>query len=290
MPACDGLGCQAADTISFAFGPAVGRIADAAVRVGQGMPAFWPLCAAMAGAVAASLAGVVVDRLPRMLGWHAEPAPGLGLSSPPSRCDSCGSRIPPLALVPVAGWIATRGRCETCFEPVPATYPIVEGATATASLVIAALLGPTFAALCACLLLWALVAVSWLDWRERVIPDGATVPLFFAGLLASPFEPDPWARGCGGFVAMGCMWVTFKLVSAVKDLDAMAMGDVALAAALGAWVGLCATPAFLLLSCAAYLAYAVPLRMRSGRVWVPMGPALSAGAMATILTGVRFTL
>ncbi len=291
MPPCgQGLGCQVLDVVTLATSSLVDPVGRTAAALGQDHPAFWPVAAALVGAVAASLSGLVVDRLPRILGWDAPPERALSLSHPPSRCDACGDRLSPLALIPVAGWVAARGRCESCFEPVPPVYPIVEGGTAVASIVVASVFGPSQGALCGCLLLWALVAASWLDWREKVIPDGFTVPMFFAGLLLSPFEPDAWARGSGALLAMGLAWVTFRIVSSVKDVDAMAVGDVALATAMGAWLGACAVPVFLILSSACYMAYAIPLRLRFGQVWVPMGPGLSAGFLVALLTGWRFAL
>jgi len=62
---------------------------------------------------------------------------------------------------------------------------------------------------------------------------------------------------------------------------------VTLASALGAWIGICAVPPFLLAGCFAYVAYAAPLRSR-GTVWVPMGPALCLGFAIVALSGLRF--
>lgn len=282
-----GAGCQALDTLRFALAPSLDGLAGAVRGVHDAVPLFWPLCAAVVGAIVASLAGLFVDRYPRMLGWHGEPEEGLGLARPASRCGSCGDRIPPLALVPVVGWLMSEGRCGSCFEPVPRVYPIVEAATSLASTLLVAALGPTPAALAACVLLWALVPVAWLDWREEVIPDGATVPLGLVGLLASPFEADAWSRGAGAAAATGLVWLAFKLVDLAVRKDAgdgqgaMSLGDVALGGAMGAWIGVCHVPSYLVASVLCYLAYAVPPRLRSGRVWVPMGPALAAGALVT---------
>ncbi len=50
----------------------------------------------LSGAVWASFCGVLAFRLPRVMGWAD--GPPTGLSDPPSSCDGCGARIPPLAI------------------------------------------------------------------------------------------------------------------------------------------------------------------------------------------------
>ena len=285
-----GIGCQIADTAGWLAAPLLESVGSAAERVSDHFPMFWPLVAGATGGVLASLFGMVLDRLPRIHGWHGKPEKGLTLYSPGSHCENCGAPVPGYALIPVIGWFLAKGQCEPCGSRVPAIYPAVEAAVAFLSMALATEFGPTFSAVTACLLLWTLTFVAWLDWKEKVIPDGITVPLAFAGLLLSPFEPDPWARIAGAAVAGGCVWVAFRLTTALKNEDAMAYGDVALACACGAWIGFCSAPAFLLASTVAYMAYAAPLRMRKGEIWVPMGPAIAAGALAIVASGIRIQI
>src|SRR5213075_2625201 len=72
------------------------------------------------GAVVGSFLNVVVWRLPR----------GESLVRPRSRCPRCETPIRPWHNVPVLAWLALRGRCADCAEPIPARYPLVEAATA----------------------------------------------------------------------------------------------------------------------------------------------------------------
>jgi leader peptidase (prepilin peptidase)/N-methyltransferase len=287
MEPCALSGCALREALWYAFQPALSALGGRVDDVAYAAPWFLPLVAGVVGAAMASLIGVVVVRLPRMRGWNGRREEGLGLASPGSHCDGCGAPVPPLALIPVAGWIAAKGRCGECGADVPWVYPAIEAAVAVASMAIVAAWGPGATAVTLLLLLWGMVLVSWIDLNENEIPDAATVPLFFLGLAASPFEADVMSRVLGAALAGGLLMLTFKITGAWKRADAMSLGDVALAGALGAWVGLCSVPAFLVGSCAAYVAYALPLR-RAGRVWVPMGPALCAGAaMAAAYAGLR---
>src|SRR5690606_32303615 len=75
-----------------------------------------------AGASFASFAGLAAFRI----GSVPEGASVLAaLSRPPSRCDGCGKRLAPWALVPVLGWLAARGR-HSCGAKVSPAYPAVE--------------------------------------------------------------------------------------------------------------------------------------------------------------------
>jgi leader peptidase (prepilin peptidase)/N-methyltransferase len=68
------------------------------------------------GACVGSFLNVVVWRLPR----------DESLLSPPSRCPFCEHRLAWFDNVPVFGWLALRGRCRYCFNPVSAQYPAIE--------------------------------------------------------------------------------------------------------------------------------------------------------------------
>lgn len=281
---CQSGACGLGDALAFALQPVTMRLSDGLDAVSGAVPWLLPLLAGVLGAAAASLAGVVVDRLPRVRGWNGRHEPGLSLSSPPSHCPSCGLDVPIHALVPVAGWFLAHGRCGGCRSEVPWKYPAIEAAFGLAFVVLVAVLGATGQALAVMLLMWGCLVASWIDWNEHEIPDGLTVPLAFLGLLASPFDPDIQSRVLGAALAGGLVMLAFRITSSAKGEDAMSLGDVALAAALGAWCGLCAIPAFLVCACFGYVAYAAPLRAR-GVTWVPMGPALCAGLPLGLLAG-----
>ncbi len=73
------------------------------------------------GGVVGSFLNVVIYRLPR----------GISIVYPPSRCPKCGTLIRWYDNVPIFGWIALRGRCRQCHNPISGRYPIVEAVTAS---------------------------------------------------------------------------------------------------------------------------------------------------------------
>jgi leader peptidase (prepilin peptidase)/N-methyltransferase len=84
------------------------------------------------GASVGSFLNVVVWRLPRV-----ELPPGTGLfrefwltlralSTPPSHCPKCNTRLSWRDNIPVLGWLLLRGKCRYCSLPISKRYPIIE--------------------------------------------------------------------------------------------------------------------------------------------------------------------
>jgi leader peptidase (prepilin peptidase)/N-methyltransferase len=237
--------------------------------------------AGFVGAVLTSFGRLAVARLPHQLGWREDADPSLTLHAPPSHCEGCGSRIRARHLIPVLGWVLARGRCPDCGMRVSVAHPLMEllgGAGAAAML---AWFGLNGAGLAGAGLWLTLLFLAEIDWRETWLPTVVTQPLFWLGLIASPFAADADARILGAFGGSAAMWSAMWLAGRWRGVDAMAGGDIALAAAAGAWLGIVRVPLFLLASALVFIAYALPARWR-GRVWVPMGPALALGWLAAL--------
>jgi hypothetical protein len=54
------------------------------------------------------------------------------VSSPRSFCPTCDRQLVWWENVPLVSWLALRGRCHTCREPISVRYPLVEAITAIA--------------------------------------------------------------------------------------------------------------------------------------------------------------
>lgn len=228
----------------------------------------------------ASLAGVVAERLPHQLGIAEVVEEGLTISAPASRCDTCRRPLDPISLVPVVGWLVRRGRCPCAAQPVSPAYPLIEAMTAVLSGAVVAWFGPNWEALALLALLWTCLALAWTDHLHQVLPHVVTVPLFFAGLLLSPFESDPYGRIVGASLGAGVMWGATRIVGWMRGIEINSGGDYVLLAAGGAWIGAEHIQYFLGATCVVYLVEAIPLRRR-GTVFVPLGPAVSIALVAT---------
>lgn len=83
-----------------------------------GLKAVWLFFIFAYGACLGSLTNVVVYRLPR----------GESIIRPPSKCPNCGTKLSWRDNIPVFGWLALRGKCRYCKNPISPEYPIVEAA------------------------------------------------------------------------------------------------------------------------------------------------------------------
>lgn len=250
---------------------------DAAALFAE-FPLLSALMAAVFGAALTSFAGLAAWRLPHRWGLLEDADPTLGLAFPPSFCDACSKPLPPLAWIPVVGWLAKRGRCPCGRTAVDPVYPLAEAAVGLASAFLVLFMGPTPATAAVLAILWTGVVAGWIDLTTQQIPEWATLALFWGGLLVSPLEPDLQVRVQGAFLAFVLVGGVFALSGWVLKVDAMSGGDVALATAAAAWFGPMPALAMFILAAAAVLAYGIPMR-RAGMDWTPYGPALASGAV-----------
>ena len=214
---------------------------------------WWPLIAALLGAIVGSFLNVVIVRMPRSLEWSWRQqareflgeAPVAGETPPPglvfarSHCPSCQAPIRAWQNIPVLSWLLLRGRCASCKAAISWQYPLVEIVTALASLVVALKFGFTFEAVAALGLTWSLVALAGIDFRTQLLPDQITLPLMWAGLLLSlrPLFLTPEGAIMGAALGYLSLWSVFWLFKLLTGKEGLGYGDFKLLAALGAWLG-----------------------------------------------------
>ena len=258
------------------------------------------IVAGIVGLCIGSFINVVIHRLPKMLdrGWRAQCAelagetapelPAYNLITPRSQCPSCGHPISALENIPVVSFLVLRGRCSACKAPISTRYPLVE--LLTAALTVAAVLRfhdiPTVIA--ACILLWSLVALTFIDFDTQLLPDNITLPLLWTGLLANiaGIWPGVSLRDAviGAVAGYLFLWAVYWLFKLIRGKEGMGYGDFKLLAALGAWLGWQMLPLVVLLSSLVGAAIGIGLVVFKGRdhqVPLAFGPFLAiAGASA----------
>ena len=265
--------------------------------------ATW-LVSGIVGLCVGSFLNVVIHRLPKMLdrGWQAqcaelsgEPPPELppyNLITPRSQCPACGHRIAAFENIPVLSFLFLRGRCSACAVPISARYPFIE--LLTGALTIAAVLrfGVTPTAAAACLLIWSLIALTFIDFDSQLLPDSITLPLLWSGLLANVvgFVPgvslrDAVVGAIAGYVALWTIYWLFKLV---RGKEGMGYGDFKLLAALGAWLGWQMLPLIVLLSSFVGAIIGIGLvvfRGRDHQIPLAFGPYLAIAGVIALFFG-----
>ena len=218
---------------------------------------------------------MVVVRLPR----------GESLTTPRSRCVSCGTAIRWHDNVPVVSFLVLGGRCRDCGVSIPWRYPLVEAATAGLFALAAWTSRSTADLIVACIFLAALVVVTAIDLEHQIIPDRITLPGIAVGFLSSFLGSRvPWLDSLVGILAGG--GILFGVI--VLSGGGMGGGDMKLGAMMGAFLGY--KLALLALFVAVVLGGAVALALLSTGIRkrkdpIPFGPFLAVASALAALYG-----
>ena len=266
------------------------------------------------GLLVGSFLNVVIYRMPIMLDreGRSQAAEILGtadsaqttvvverfnLVTPRSACPACKAPIKAWQNIPVISWLVLRGKCAACRAPISARYPLVELATGLMSAAVAWHFGFGSTAACALIVTWALIALTGIDLDHQLLPDGITLPLLWAGLLAavvvgpvrgSALPVSPRDAIIGAAAAYVSLWLVYHAFRLVTGKEGMGYGDFKLYAALGAWLGWKLLPLVILLSAATGAIIGIGLILFRGRnrsTPMPFGPYLAAAGWLAMLYG-----
>jgi leader peptidase (prepilin peptidase)/N-methyltransferase len=265
---------------------------------------MWILVGAL-GATIGSFLNVVIYRLPQRQ----------SLVFPPSHCFSCGERLRVPDLVPVLSYLLLRGRCRHCGRRFSPRYALVEAATGALAIAAVLLQGPTLYALALFLACCALIVAIFVDLDHMIIPDQVPLVLVALGLALDASRlvalgraaALPYRQNLGGteyvaylpvsvvgaLVGGGLFLVVGWVFERIMGRPSLGMGDVKLAAGVGALLG----PgysflAFFLLAMVSGAVISVgliALRLRRRDQYIPFGPMLAAAAIAMLLWPVELT-
>lgn len=216
--------------------------------------------------------------------------PAYNLVTPRSACPACGHQLAWHENLPVLGWLRLRGKCSACGTRISARYPLVELLTGLLFAAIAWRVGPQPVALLWCGFAATLVAASFIDWETTLLPDVFTMNLLWVGLVVAALGYTvPLADAVWGIVAAALtLGGISKLWKLLRGSEGMAMGDVKLLAALGAWFGWSMLIPIVLAASAVGAVVGIGMRLtgalREGR-YVPFGPFLSGAALVVLFAG-----
>jgi leader peptidase (prepilin peptidase)/N-methyltransferase len=269
--------------------------------VSQGVDAA---LAGVLGLLIGSFLNVVIYRLPKMLErqWVSDCAgldgsePGAGepfnLMVPRSRCQQCGHEIRWYENVPLLSYfLLLRGRCSSCKTPIGLRYPLVELATGLLFAWCVWRAPGQWAALAWCGFSAALLALALIDWDTTLLPDDITLPLLWAGLLASLLGLTGVALNAavlGAAAGYLSLWSVYWLFKLATGKEGMGYGDFKLFAAFGAWFGWQALVPIVLMASVIGVIVGLALKFNNGLReggYVPFGPFLAGAGFTAMFFG-----
>ena len=265
-------------------------------------PVVFAATAGLFGLIVGSFLNVVIHRLPKMMeaDWQCQCAELRGeelpttepltLATPRSRCPHCGHGITAMENIPVISWLVLRGKCSSCKAPISIRYPLVEAATGLLSAYAAFHFGFGLQAAGAILFVWAMIALTGIDFDTQLLPDSITLPLVWLGLLFNLFGTytslsSAVIGAMAGYLSLWSVYWGFRLAT---GKEGMGFGDFKLLAAIGAWLGWQMLPVTILLSSlvGAIVGVGLIVLAKRGRnVPIPFGPYLAAAGLLALFYG-----
>lgn len=258
---------------------------------------FAAICA---GLLFGSFLNVCIARLPRRQ----------SVVRPGSHCPRCGAPIRPWNNVPLLSYGLLRGRCRACGAGISARYPLVEASLAALWAGCALRFGPGLPALEASLACFLLLGLLAMDAETLLLPNAFTLPgaalgvcqaLLPGGGLAAALHlgagapvplpaPKPWINSLlGALLGAGLLWLVRASYRAIRGREGMGLGDVKLAALLGAWLGvggsLLALFGGVILGAAAGAAMLAGRGKKAAALQLPFGSFLCAAGLGVVLRG-----
>jgi leader peptidase (prepilin peptidase)/N-methyltransferase len=267
------------------------------------------------GTVVGSFVNVLIYRIPE----------DISIVTPPSMCPRCKHRLLAPDLVPLFSFLASRRKCRYCGEPISWRYFSIEFLTGAVFAVTVWQFGLTGNGVLLCALFAALIAAFFIDLGHFIIPDELNYFCIGVGLLRAAVADRPFAEDLAGRPVMNAapsmgaalvgavalavllllitklgnvmfrkqvaaqqkQWEDAGMLDEGEELEAMGIGDVKLAAAMGANLGLLGglLGLFIGFGAGAIVGIALKVSRRLEGHAIPFGPYLIAGTTGAVFYG-----
>lgn len=227
------------------------------------------------GLIIGSFLNVIICRLPK----------NKSIITPSSHCPDCGTRLKPVDLVPVISFLWNRGRCRYCGVKISWQYPLVELLTALLFLSLYVKYGINSKFINLLILVSLLIICSFIDLRNRIIPNKITYPGIILGFILSLFFNHITFTSAllGLLIPAGLLFLIALIFN-----KGMGMGDVKLVAMIGTFIGWQDT--LLSFFIGSLLGSVIGLILIGTdsierRTRIPFGPFISSGTIIMLLFG-----
>jgi leader peptidase (prepilin peptidase) / N-methyltransferase len=243
------------------------------------MDAATTVFAAVMGALIGSFLNVCIFRLPLRK--------DIALSR--SACARCQRQLAWYENVPVISYLALRGRCRTCRQPISIRYPIIELVTAALFAWSTWYFGPSVLLVSRLVFGCALIVLFAIDLEHHLLPNVITLPGIVVGFLFSFLTAPGWPSSLIGIVVGGgVLWAIAEGYYRLRHEEGLGMGDVKMLAMIGAFLGWQLTLVTLMMASVAGSVVGVGMivSQRGGLKYaLPFGTFLALGAAVAATVG-----
>ncbi|MDH7482575.1 MAG: prepilin peptidase [Armatimonadota bacterium] len=251
------------------------------------------------GTVVGSFLNVCIWRMPR----------DESIIRPGSHCPSCKTLLRAWDLVPLLSFLIQNRRCRYCGEPISWRYFLVELLTGGYFAVTYIWFGYSVNFFANALFGAALIAVFFIDLEHWIIPDQLSLFGIVVGLVHDGIElaiggrqpywiPVPGTdlllpvpQSIAAIIICGGFFMAIAVISYyVFKKEGMGGGDIKLAAAIGANLGIWPSMVSFLIAVALGSLIGIGLILagrKTRKDYVPFGPMMVAGAIIAIFFGQR---
>ena len=202
----------------------------------------------------------------------------------PSHCMYCGERIRWYDLIPIVSYILLGGKCRHCKAKLSIQYPLIELSNGAAYLGIYLLVGNSYETIFFCALFSALLVISVIDYRYKIIPNGTVLFIGVLGIIHLIFDRSHWIDYFIGFFVVSILLLVIAILSKGK----LGGGDIKLMAVAGLLIGW--KNIVLALFLGSIIGSVIGLSLLAikkieRKQMIPFGPFLAIGIMVAALFG-----
>ena len=209
-----------------------------------------------------------------------------------SVCPSCGERIKFYDNIPIISYLILRGRCRNCDAPISIRYLIVEMLTGFASVLSILKAGISIDYIFIFAFLSLMIALSFIDFDRKIIPDEINLIGFILGIVYAFFRKDFSLLDSiiGALVGGGFLFAIAYFYEKYKGIEGLGMGDVKLMAFIGSYVGWFGALFTIFLGSVLGTVIAIAGALTSnvedkGKYEIPFGPYLAIAGSIYLLIG-----
>ncbi len=205
-----------------------------------------------------------------------------------SHCAKCGHTLGALDLVPIFSYLALKGKCRYCGQPISRRYPAVEAVSALVFCTVLLRFDVSWACLRFLWLLSLMLLGALVDYEDGWIPDRVSI-LAAIGYLPLAFLEGGWKLLLSGVLSGAAVLLALLAIVLVMEkimkTEVMGGGDLKLFAVLGLYFGWQQGIFLVLVSCILGLAAMALAGRLKRRTETRFAPILYLSAWLTALVG-----